>query len=117
MDIEKEIQARIEFKMNELLDAVQNAAMANWTTAFNETSPKHTYYWEAFKQFKSMLVKEMQMPPPYDDMAAHKKRMAADKAISEIMKRFCDRGQRDYYEKERVLVGIIDDVQNWDKLN
>lgn len=110
---EKEIQARVDFKMNELLTAVENTAKANWGLAFENNSQKHSHYWEAFGQMKQMLIKEMQMPTPYDDMAEQKRRKKRDEAIYKIMERFCKRGERDYHEKERLLVSLIEKAQNW----
>ena len=113
MNTEKEIQARVDFKMNELLTAVENTAKANWNVAFQSNSQKHSHYWEAFGQMKQMLIKEMQMATPYDDMAEQKRRKKRDEAIDKIMERFCKRGERDYHEKERLLVSLIENAQNW----
>ena len=113
MNTEKEIQARVDFKMNELLKAVENTAKANWNVAFQSNSQKHSHYWEAFGQMKQMVIKEMQMATPYDDMAEQKRRKKRDEAIDKIMERFCKRGERDYHEKERLLVSLIENVQNW----
>ena len=113
MDLEKEIQARVDFKMNELLTAVENTAKANWNIAFQNNSQKHSHYCEAFGQMKQMLIKEMQMATPYDDMAEQKRRKKRDEAIDKIMERFCKRGERDYHEKERLLVSLIENAQNW----
>ena len=113
MNTEKEIQARVDFKMNELLTAVENTAKANWNVAFQSNSPKHSHYWEAFGQMKQMLIKEMQMATPRDDMTEQKRRKKRDEAIDKIMERFCKRGERDYHEKERLLVSLIENAQNW----
>lgn len=113
MNTEKEIQARVVFKMNELLTAVENTAKAKWNIAFQNNSQKHSHYWEAFGQMKQMLIKEMQMATPYDDMAEQKRRKKRDEAIDKIMERFCKRGERDYHEKERLLVSLIENAQNW----
>jgi hypothetical protein len=113
MKTEKEIQARVDFKMNELLTAVENTAKANWDIAFQNNSQKRSHYWEAFGQMKGMLIKEMQMATPFDDMAEQKKRKKRDEAIDKIMECFCKRGERDYHEKERFLVSIIEIAQNW----
>jgi len=113
MNTEKEIQARVDFKMNELLTAVEKTAKANWNVAFQSNSQKHSHYWEAFGQMKQMLIKEMQMATPYDDMAEQKRRKKRDEAIDKIMERFCKRSERDYHEKERLLVSLIENAQNW----
>jgi len=113
MNTEKEIQARVDFKMNELLTAVENTAKANWNIAFQSNSQKHSHYWEAFGQMKQMLIKEMRMGTPYDDMAEQKRRKKRDEAIDKIMELFCKRGERDYHHKERLLVSLIENAQNW----
>ena len=111
MKEEKEIQERVNFKMNRFLTAIENTARANWHTAFEKNSRKHSHYWEAFKQMKQMLIKEMQMAVPYNDMAEQKRRKKRDEAIEKIMERFCKRGENDYQEKERFLVSIIKTIQ------
>ena len=111
-EIEKEVQARVEFKMDQLLTAVENVAKTNWGIAFQNGSQKHTHYWEAFKQLEHMVSKEASMPTPYDNMADIKRRSKRDKAIEKIMDRFCSRGERDYHYKERLLVSIIEELQD-----
>lgn len=113
MNTEKEIQARVDFKMNELLTAIENTAKANWSIAFHNNSQKNSHYWEAFGQMKQMLIKEMQMSTPYDDMAEQRRRKKCDEAIDKIMKRFCKLGECDYHQKERMLVSFIENAQNW----
>lgn len=113
MNTEREIQARVDFKINELLTAVENTAKANWNIAFQGNSQKHSHYWEAFGQMRQMLIKEVQMATPYNDMAEQKRRNKRDEAIDKIMERFCKRGERDYHEKERLLVSLIENAQNW----
>jgi hypothetical protein len=110
---EKEIQARVDFKINELLIALENTAKINWSTAFIGNSQKHSHYWEAFNQMKQMLLKEIQMAVPYDDMAEQKRRKKRDEAIDKIMERFCKRGEKDYHQKEKLLVSIIESSQNY----
>jgi hypothetical protein len=110
--MEEEIQARVNFKMNELLTAIENTAKANWNIAFQNNSQKHSYYWEAFEQIKQMLIKEMQMTTPYNDMAEQERRKKRDEATDKIMKLFCKRGEKDYHYKERVLVSFIKSAQN-----
>ena len=85
MNTEKEIQVRVAFKMNELLTAVENTAKANWNIAFQSNSQKHSHYWEAFGQMKQMLIKEMQIATPYDDMAEQKRRKKRDETIDKII--------------------------------
>lgn len=110
--IEQEVEARVKFKMNEILTAVENTAKANWSEAFHNNSQRHAHYFEAFEQMKKMLIKEMNLPVPYDDMAQQKRRKKRDEAINKIMERFCIRGENNYHAKERFLVSIIENIQN-----
>lgn len=59
-----------------------------------------------------MLIKEMQMAAPYDNMAEQKRRNKRNEAIDKIMERFYKRGEKDYSEKQQLLVSIIEDVQD-----
>lgn len=109
--IESEVQAQVEFKMNELLTAVENRANANWSIAFSSMSQKHTHYWEAFKELKEMLVKEMRMPTPYDQMAEQGRREERDEAVNKLAERLIKKGDPDYDSKIRVIVSTIESVQ------
>lgn len=111
IEIEKEVQARVEFKMNELLNALKNSCDRNWQAAFQSGNPKYSNYYEAFGQMKQMLIKEMQLPTPSDEMYEIKKRANRDRAINKIMNTFYKRGERDFHQKERALVSIIEEVQ------
>lgn len=108
---EEEVQARVDFKMSELLTAVENTAKTNWSIAFQTNSQKHSHYWEAFGQIKLMLHKEIRMATTYSDMAEHKRRAKRDEAVDKIMDRFCNRSERDYHQKEKLLVEIIKNIQ------
>lgn len=110
--IEEEIQARIQFKMIELLTGVENQALNCWNASMSGNHPKYSYYAQAFNQLKQMLMKEMIMELPCDNMSELKKRESRDKAISKIMKRFCKQGEKEYEHKERFLVEVIHNLQN-----
>ena len=112
-NIEKEIQARVEFKLREILEAVKNTSNANWNNAANTGSPKYAHYWEAFEQFKEILLKEVNLSPPIDEMAEKNKRDRRDKAVDKIMNKVAKRGDRDYYFKEKIVVLAIESAQNW----
>lgn len=116
MEIEKEAQARVDFKMNELLTAIKNTANHNWNNAFNSGHPKYQYYWEAFSQMSGMFKKELEMGLPFNEMSERNRTKKRDKAIEEIMGRICDRGKTHPLErinKERELVAIIEECQKW----
>jgi len=113
MDIEKEIQARVNFKINELLTTVENSAKINWNIAFRSNSQKHSHYWEAFGQLKNMIKKECDMSVPYDDMVEQNRRKSRDLAVNNISERLLKRGDRDYYQKLSLIVSEIEKSQNY----
>lgn len=110
-EIEREVQARVKFKMEELKKSIKNTSTAYWNLAFRENSQRHAHYNEALNQVLSMIDKESSMPTPFDDMHIQNIRKYRDKAVTKIMGRFCKRGERDYYHKERILVDIIEELQ------
>jgi len=111
--IEREIQARVEFKMNEFLTAVRNTAKANWGIAFNNMSQKHEYYWEAFKQMEDMFNKELMMATPYDEMAEKNRKDARDEAVNVISESILKRGTPEYHNKTSVIANAIERAQNY----
>ena len=110
--IEQEIQARIEFKMNEFLTTVKNRVALKYRQAFDMT-PKSQHAWEAFKELSGMLKKEITMPTPYDDMAERRKWEAKEKAVENIVRRLKIRGTRDSQEVTSFLVREIENAQNF----
>lgn len=110
MNIEAEIEERLDYKMSQILIALENRTKANWDHAFQYNSQKHCHYWEAFKEMRSMLLKEIELPVPYDNMAEQVKRKKRDIALDKIMNRFCKKSERDYYEKERFLAGVLNEI-------
>jgi len=110
-EIKREVQAQVDFKINELKTGLKNAVDRNWAIAFQQGSPKHSNYYEAFREMMGMLKKEAEMATPFDKMAAQKKRVLRDAAVGKLVANFCKRGDRDYYIKERLIVSIIEDAQ------
>lgn len=112
-DIEKEVQARVDFKINELLTGLRNQATMEWHIAFQTGNPKHSHYWEAFEQMVKMVEKERAMPTPYTHMALEKKREARDKAVEGIIDSLDLRGKREYHHIVRNVVKNIEQAQNF----
>jgi hypothetical protein len=111
-EIEKEIQARVEFKLNELLTGVKNRVGFKYKAAFDMTRESE-YAWKAFKELEEMLHKEINMPTPRDNMAIQKKWEAKQFAVEKIEKSLDLRGRRDYDDKIRVIVAAIETAQNY----
>jgi hypothetical protein len=112
-EIQREVQAQVEFKMNELLTGMKNVAMINWEISFLNNSVKHCHYWEAFEQMTKMLNKEMHMGTPIDNVAALKRREKKNKAVEKIIERLRLRGTKDWQYTERFLSDTIDEAQIW----
>ena len=117
-EIEAEVQARVAFKMNELLTGVKNTAKANWHASFSQNSQKYFHYSEALKQFAGMVKKEIEMGTPYAKMSYEEKinkekkdRKLRDEAVESIISAFNIRGTKDHRRFEEVLVRVIKRVQ------
>lgn len=113
MNTKKEIQERVEFKMNELLTGLRNRASVNWNIAFVEGSQKHQHYWEAFGQMAEMLKKEMMMDVPRDEMFETKKRALKDKAVEKISSSILKPGESGYRNKINVIVSAVEQAQRF----
>lgn len=116
INIEQEVQARVDFKLDELMTGLKNAAAREWHIAFQSGNPKHSHYWEAFEKLKEMLEKERRMPVPYNEMALQKKREARDAAVTEIISVFQQRWVGDPRRRNhetRVVVAAIEKAQNY----
>lgn len=110
--IEKEVQARVDFKINEILKGVENQANLNWQIAFNNTNQKHTHYWEVFSQLKSMIKNEIDLPVPYDEMYEIKYREIRDNYIDILSEKFLKRGTPNYIPNLRFVVSIVEEILN-----
>lgn len=114
-DIEREVRARIDFKLDELKSAMKQAATRNWHIAFNGMNQKASHKWEAFEEMIQMLEKERMMPPPNDEMALRNKRDARDKAVDEIKSVVIKRGEHRGDEQHiiRTIVRAVEKAQNF----
>jgi len=84
-EIEKEVQARVEFKMNELKDGVKNMVKYKYGKAFDMTQ-KSQHIWQAWEELEGIFKKETMMATPYNDMAKRKKWEAKENAINGVRK-------------------------------
>lgn len=83
IDIEKEVQARVEFKMNEFKSVLKNTVAAKYHQAWDMTQ-KSQHKWEAFEEFEELFNKECRMPTPYDEMHIRKKWEAKEASVKNI---------------------------------
>lgn len=110
--IEKEVQARVDFKINEILKGVENQANLNWQIVFNNGNPKYSNYWEAFSQLKSMIKNEIDLPTPYNEMYEIKYREIRDEYVDILSERFLRRGTPNYIPNLRFVVSTVEKILN-----
>lgn len=112
-DIEREIQARVEFKMNELLTGIKNRVNFKYAQAFDMTQ-KSQDVWQAFKEVADMVKKEIEMATPSNQMVVQRQWEAKEKAVDSILDIFeCNKGTREYYTRINRLVREIEKAQNY----
>lgn len=114
-EIEAEVQARVAFKMNELLTAVTNMANASWHQAFNSGHGKYANYWEAYNLMLARFKKELNLPTPSDHMAMDLKQKNKREAIDKIMEELVSFGRihpRDEVRVRNFLARTIEALQN-----
>lgn len=117
-DIQNEVNARVEFKMQELLTGVKNRAGHAWQSAFANNSPKHQHYWEAFRQLEDMVRKETAMATPRDDMyfaRRDKKKDEVMRRLDEVYNRYLRGKMRgdDYHHFMQAMVELIQSAQSF----
>lgn len=114
-EIEAEVQARVYYKMKEILAAVSEMANNNWHKAFQEGKPKYMNYWEAYLLMVNCFNKEIKTPLPSKNMALDYKKKAKGEVLDDIIKKLNTFGFLHGNEEGRVrrfLIKVIDKLQN-----
>ena len=106
---EKEIQARVELKLNDILCHIESRCASSWNSAFATGSPVHANYWEAFKDIERIFKKEIDMGVPYDSISDKNRKEARNKAVDDVVRLFGHEAHR----KIRSVVSIIEEAQNY----
>ena len=112
-EIEDEIQARIDFKMEEFLTSLKNRLGFKKAEAYSELTDKSFYKWKAFEEVCEVMRKEIRMGPPHDEMARVRKWKAKEKAVDNIVKKLKIEGGVDSMIKQRIIADEIENSQNW----
>jgi hypothetical protein len=118
LEIELEIQKRVEFKMNEFKTALKNRVHFKWQDAFREMSLPSQYIWQAFQEIEKMIQKEVEMPLPikfeHGTMLEQSKWEAKEKAVKE-MRTYLDELRNNYFRTYNInqIVSIIEKSQNY----
>lgn len=121
--MEEEIQARVDFKMDELVTVLKNRIKFENSLYFQDnqafaTSVKHLHYKDAFQQLLAMIEKERNMGVPCDNMYDEKRRDARDEAVDKInyainvrTKGICNASDRHHLTK--TIVSAIESAQDF----
>lgn len=112
-EVEREIQERVAFKLNDVLSALTAQANREFSNALHLNEPMHVANSKALQFLETRIKKEIEMPLPYDDMAEQKFRAARDKAVSVIHDRTIGRGDRNEQAKVRVIVSAVEKAMRW----
>lgn len=112
-DIEREVQERVKFKLNEIRDALENEANRQFAFAFETMSPKADGMREALNYLKARIAKEAELSPPWDDISDRKFREARDEAVAVIHDQTIPRGDRNEHRKLRAIVAAVEKAMRW----
>lgn len=112
-EIEHEINARVEFKMNELLTGIKNRVTFKYCQAFDMTIESQ-HVWQSFEEVAEMVKKEIEMATPSDTMYDDKRREKKDIAVNELVE-YINNQTRSYSVRLNVnkLVSIIEKAQHF----
>lgn len=114
--LEKEINERVKFKLNDILNAITQAINRNKQLSFifclngdYAKTQKTQHYFEAFTQLKEIFEKEINMATPYNDMYLHKIREIKEDVITDLRRMIGSylRGHQDYNRLEHIITQRI----------
>lgn len=112
IEIEREVQARVDFKMNEFLTGLKNTVNMYYNASLKTGTPKYYYYWEALNILEEMVKKEMEMGTPYNDMAMQEIKKKRDIAVTKLSESLLKRDERNTHEKEKIIAGVVEELLN-----
>jgi hypothetical protein len=112
LEIEDEINARVIFKMNELLTGVKNRVGFKYQQAFDMTRESEQA-WKAFEELEGMFKKEIKLPTPIDNMAMVKKWKNKEKAVDKMKELISFKDGHELHHKLSKIVNIIEEAQDW----
>jgi hypothetical protein len=132
-DIEREVQERVAFKLNDIKDAINNNirrckhSQYHGITELNkgklsEVMPSflvmsnYRIGEESWTVLNELFKKETEMPVPYDEMYIRKKGIQKNEAVDEVMDRFdrMTRGMRIHPNQRHQFIKML--VNNIEKL-
>jgi len=112
IEFEKELEAQLEFKRNELLTGLKNAVNYKYFQAFN-MSYESQRIWQIFEEISGMVDKEFKMGSPNLHMARGRKQTAKDKAVENLVNKFKIRGTKNSISDINFIVKEIEKAQEY----
>ena len=110
---EKEIQKRLKFIKDTIIEVFDNYSKVNFEIAFNNLSQKNSHFYEAFKTAKELIVKEFTIPLPSNKMYDSKEnREKIDKLKGKLIDICNIRGSNDRFHKEKLIYNCLMQVYN-----
>ena len=91
-NIEKEIQERVDFKMNEIITSLKNKAAYHFNSVMNGGNPKDSYKRDGINEAISIVEKERDLPTPTNNMYGEKYMKKRDKFVDDVFERLVPRG-------------------------
>ena len=84
-EIEKEINERVSFKLNDIYSQIENRISFSWAVWLKSGDQKFVNKWQWLLEIKEVFEKEIWMSFPYDRMYDVKKNEAKNIAVEKIM--------------------------------
>ena len=114
-EIEKEVRERVDFKLNDINDIINNHLRR---CVMLMTDPMHRRLekmmrGKIFKEVKEAFQKEKDMPTPYNEMYVERKRKQKNEAVDNVMERFekLSRGRIDPRQEEAFLRMLVNNIE------
>lgn len=128
INIEKEIQERVSFKLNDIRTSINNTIKRLTIGSYNDVYaldskglseyigrrvPSQRVTEESWETLNAMFKKEIEMPVPFDDMHERKLNLNRDESLSKIMNRFDEltRGVINNNQRNSFLKMMISEIE------
>jgi hypothetical protein len=116
-DIEREVQERVAFKMNDVNDVINNHLRRCQMLMQDgrELRMEKMIREKVYKEVKVTFSKEINMPVPYDEMYIRKKGLQKDEAVDNVMDRFdrMTRGMRiSNNQRHQFIKMLVNNIEN-----
>ena len=128
INIEKEIQERVSFKLNDIRTSINNTIKRLTIGSYHDVHtldskglaeyigrhvPNQRVTEESWKTLNAMFKKEVEMPVPFDDMHERKLNLNRDESLSKIMNRFDEltRGAINNNQRHSFLKMMISEIE------